>query len=152
MDISSQKKKNGLEICFLVPEVFNKSYSCIFLKHLVDKMIKLDDHIVISNVSQRSGKGGRPALIVNAKNYDVKDLTNTIIQVPRGVVAVWCLLMPKISTNDSVGDIVHIHTTLITQPNVHKDSLCHHYLQFSLISIIFKLFCSFSHSKVSACK
>ena len=28
-------------------------------------IIHLDDHIVISNVYQRKGKGGRPALVVN---------------------------------------------------------------------------------------
>ena len=36
----------------------------------LNQIINLEDHIVISNVSQRSGKGGRPALIVNAKKYD----------------------------------------------------------------------------------
>ena len=39
----------------------------------LNQIINLEDHIVISNVSQRSGKGGRPALIVNSKKYDVKD-------------------------------------------------------------------------------
>ena len=31
----------------------------------LDQIIKLEDHVVISNVSQRSGKGGRPAIIAN---------------------------------------------------------------------------------------
>ena len=49
---------------------------CIFLTESwerenlpLDKVINLPDHKVISNVSQRSGKGGRPALIVNHKKY-----------------------------------------------------------------------------------
>ena len=49
---------------------------CIFLTEswerenlTLDKVINLPDHKVISNVSQRSGKGGRPALIVNHKKY-----------------------------------------------------------------------------------
>ena len=29
------RNKNGLEICFFVPEILNKSYSCIFFKHPV---------------------------------------------------------------------------------------------------------------------
>ena len=33
----------------------------------LSEIIKLEDHIVISNPSQRVGKGGRPALIVNNK-------------------------------------------------------------------------------------
>ena len=31
----------------------------------LDKIIRLDSHTVISNVHQRNGVGGRPALIVN---------------------------------------------------------------------------------------
>ena len=34
----------------------------------LNELIKLDDHIVISNPNQRKGKGGRPALIVNNKS------------------------------------------------------------------------------------
>ena len=33
----------------------------------LNEMIKLNDHIVISNPSQIVGKGGRPTLIVNNK-------------------------------------------------------------------------------------
>ena len=36
MDLGSQKKKNGLEFCFLVPEISNKSYSCIFFNTLYE--------------------------------------------------------------------------------------------------------------------
>ena len=67
----------------------------------LDKVIKLEDHKVFSNFNQRSGKGGRPALIVNHRKYEVQDLTNHIIQIPWGVEAVWCLLTPKNSTHDS---------------------------------------------------
>jgi hypothetical protein len=48
----------------------------------LEKIIDLDDHTVISNVSQRKGNGGRPAIIANSKNYHVQNLTNTLIQVP----------------------------------------------------------------------
>ena len=47
--------------------------------------IKLEDHIVISNVYQRKEKGGRPALIVNYRKYDVEDLTNNVVKIPWGV-------------------------------------------------------------------
>ena len=67
----------------------------------LDKVIKLDDHIIISNVSQRRGKGGRPALIVNKQKYTVQNLTNTVINIPWGVEAIWCVLTPKNVTNDS---------------------------------------------------
>ena len=58
-------------------------------------IIKIENFDVISNVFQRNGSGGRPALIVNKNKYDVTNLTNNIIQIPWGVEAVWCLLSLK---------------------------------------------------------
>ena len=52
---------------------------------------KLEDHFdlenykVVSNIYQREGKGGRPALIVNTENYHVEDITNTLISILWGV-------------------------------------------------------------------
>ena len=52
-------------------------------EHLtLDKIIKLEDHTVISNVVQRIGQGGRPAIIANHKKYHVQNLTNTVVQIP----------------------------------------------------------------------
>ena len=65
------------------------------------EIILLEDHEVISNVHQRTGKGGRPAIIVNKEKYIVQNLTNTFIQIKWGVEAVWCLLTPKNVTQDS---------------------------------------------------
>ena len=56
---------------------------------------------MISNVYQRKGMGGRPAIIVNNKKFLVQNLTNSMIQIPWGVEAVWCLLTPKNVTHDS---------------------------------------------------
>ena len=61
----------------------------------LDQIIHLDNHTVISNVYQRRGQGGRPALVVNNDKYHVQDITNTLINVKWGVEAVWCLLTPK---------------------------------------------------------
>ena len=69
-------------------------------KTLVD-IIKLDDHEIISNVYQRKGKGGRPAIIVNKKKFSVQNLTNTIINIKWGVEVVWCLLTPRNVTANS---------------------------------------------------
>ena len=44
----------------------------------------MENFEVISNVSQRKGKGGRPAIIVDKTNYDVENITNT-----GGVVIPW---------------------------------------------------------------
>ena len=53
----------------------------------LDQIIKLEDHVVISNVFQRKGMGGRPAIIANKRKYEVQDLTNNLIQIPWGVEA-----------------------------------------------------------------
>ena len=58
-------------------------------------IVKADDVEVLSNVHQRTGKGGRPALVVKKDKYFINDLTNTEISIPWGVEAVWGLLTPK---------------------------------------------------------
>ena len=67
----------------------------------LDKIINLEDHTVISNVNQRKGNGGRPAIIANSRKFHIQNLTNTLIQVPWGVEAVWCVLTPKNVKHDS---------------------------------------------------
>ena len=67
----------------------------------LEKLINLDTHQVVSNYSQRRGMGGRPAIFVNKQKFVVKDLTNTLIQIPWGVEVVWTLLSPKASSPDS---------------------------------------------------
>ena len=65
------------------------------------QIVKLEDHTVISNVYQRKGKGGRPAIIANHRKYQVQDITNTVVQIPWGVEAVWCVLTPLNVSHDS---------------------------------------------------
>ena len=57
--------------------------------------IKLDEYQVISNVSQRIGKGWRPVIIAYSQKFDNVNITNSLIQFPWVVEAVWCLLTPK---------------------------------------------------------
>ena len=52
-------------------------------------IIKLKDHEIISNVYQRKGKGGRPAIIVNKNKFIVQNLTNTTINIKWGVEVVY---------------------------------------------------------------
>ena len=61
----------------------------------------LENHEVVSNVYQRKGRGGRPAIIVNKTKFLVQNLTNTIIQVKLGIEIVWCLLTPMNATSKS---------------------------------------------------
>ena len=88
----------------------------------LDKIIKLEDHVVISNVHQRVGMGERPAIIANDKKFHVQNLTNTVIQIPWGVEAVWCLLTPKNITHDSKIQKIAC-CALYSKPNSNKKSL-----------------------------
>ena len=67
------------------------------LEHLID----LEDFKIISNVHQRRGVGGRPAIFVNEKIFEVTNLTNTEVSIPWGVEIVWAVLTPKKVTNAS---------------------------------------------------
>ena len=57
--------------CIFMSESWERDYLTL------DKVIKLDDHIVISNVNQRKGKGGRPAIIANSFFFEVQYITNS---------------------------------------------------------------------------
>ena len=53
------------------------------------------------------GKGGRPALVVSKSKFEIQNLTNTLINIPWGVEAVWALLKPRnISNNSAIQRIV----------------------------------------------
>ena len=76
-------------------------------EHLtLDQVIHLDNYQIISNVHQRTGRGGSPAIIVNESRYYVQNLTNTVISIPQGVEVTWALLTPKqVSANSVVKKI-----------------------------------------------
>ena len=65
-------------------------------------MLDLEDHLVVSNVHQRQGKGGRPALIINNRKYHVQNLTQSVTNIPWGVEVVWALLTPLHTQSDSI--------------------------------------------------
>ena len=69
-------------------------------KTLVDNL-HMENYQVISNVHQRRGKGGRPALVVRSDKFQIQNVTNTLINIPWGVEAVWAVLTPNNVTNDS---------------------------------------------------
>lgn len=85
----------------------------------LEDMINLEDHTVVSNVYQRTGKGGRPALIVNKRKYNVQNLTNTVVEIPWGVEVTWGLLTPKnVSNSSTIQNIVL--GSIYSKPNSRK--------------------------------
>ena len=67
----------------------------------LNDIIEIENFQIVANVSQRKGRGGRPAIVINKEKYTIKELTNTTIHVPWGVEAVWALLTPKNVSHDS---------------------------------------------------
>ena len=64
-------------------------------------IITLQNHQIVSNVFQRKGRGGRPAIIANKNKFLVQNLTNTMINIKWGIEVVWCLLTPINATSKS---------------------------------------------------
>ena len=88
----------------------------------LDKIIQLEDHTIISNVFQRKGAGGRPAIVANHKKFQIQNLTNDLIQIPWGVEAIWCLLTPKGVTRDSKIQKIAC-CAIYCKPNSNKKTL-----------------------------
>ena len=118
----------------LVTFVKEESLDLIFISESLERenlplqeLLKLEDHTVISNVNQRVGIGGRPALIVNNKKFDVQNITNTLVQIPWGVEAVWCVITPKNVSHDSKIQKI-VCCSLYCKPNSKTKTLLHDHI------------------------
>ena len=98
-------------------------------------IIKLPNHTVISNPHQRRGIGGRPALIINNEKYNIKNLTQSFVEVPWGVEATWALVSPKQQTSNSKIKRIAV-CSLYSKPDSRKKSLLLDHIShaFNLIS------------------
>ena len=96
-------------------------------KRLEDHM-KLDDHVTISNIHQRSTNvsGGRPAIIANTTKYKIENLTNTSINIPWGVEITWALLTPKEVSNDSIIQNIVLGAVYVKPRSRKKTALLDH--------------------------
>jgi hypothetical protein len=93
---------------------------------LEEIMKPLNDHTVISNVHQRGGRGGRPALIINSRKYQVQNITQSVISIPWGVEAVWAVITPKgVQNNSIIQRIVCGSVYLTTSARSHVPLLDH---------------------------
>ena len=88
----------------------------------LDQITKLENHQVISNVSQRAGVGGRPVVIANKVKFDIQNVTNKLIKIPWEVEAVCCILTPKNVSHDSKIRKIAC-CSLYSKPDSRKKSL-----------------------------
>ena len=63
-----------------------------------------EEYQIISNPHARTlnRPGGRPAIIIRKHKYTVKNLTNTIVNIPWRVEATWAAITPLNITHDSI--------------------------------------------------
>ena len=120
--------------------VYNKkeSFETFVEEHLIDivfmsesferlnkplnELINIENYSVISNPFQRTGMGGRPALVINNSKHDITNLTNELISIPWGVEAVWATIIAKdVSVNSAISRIVLC--SFYSKPNSNKKSL-----------------------------
>ena len=119
--------------------------SCIFLSESwerpefnLNQLINIEDYSVVSNPHQRVGVGGRPALVINTKQYYVRNLTNTLIDIPWGCEATWALLTPKNVTNASKVQKIAVCSLYCKPDSRTKTKLLDHISQaYSIISTKF---------------
>ena len=71
----------------------------------LEQTIKMDGYQIVKNIKQRSGKGGRPALMINKTKYFIKELCPSLFTVPPTVEATWALLTPKQQIRSEVKQI-----------------------------------------------
>ena len=88
----------------------------------LEEIIHLPNHVVISNPHQRQGVGGRPALIINTTKYHVRNITQSLIDIPWGVEATWAIISPKNITSDSQIQKIAV-CSIYSKPNSKKKSL-----------------------------
>ena len=97
----------------------------------IESLINLNEYEVVSNVYQRKGKGGRPLILANKTKFTVQNLTNSLIDIPWGIEAVWATLTPKQITNSSIIKKIVVGSLYFPPNNKHKslflDHICETY-------------------------
>ena len=90
-------------------------------------VINLENYSVISNPHQRRGQGGRPAIVINNLNFDVEDLTQSVVSVPFGCEIVWGLITLKNATNLSLVKKI-VLASVYVKPLSRKGKLLHDHI------------------------
>ena len=95
----------------------------------LEKVIQMEGYHIVKNVLQRTGKGGKPALIIKKEKYFIKELSPSVITVPPTVEASWALLTPKIQVNPDVKYIAvaSVYYAKRTKRKAFIDHICETY-------------------------
>ena len=107
----------------------------------LDTVIKMKDFCIISNPHQRAASisGGRPAILANTEKFMVDNINQSLVSIPWGVEATWCLLSPKNSSNSSLIKKIAVCSFYCKPGSRKKTVLLDHIAQtFHLLSAKFK--------------
>ena len=63
--------------------------------YTLNDLIQIEHFKIVTNVKQRYGRGGKPAIIANESKYQIKELCPSEVTVPVNVEAVWILIHSK---------------------------------------------------------
>ena len=86
--------------------IFEKCIDLVFVSESWERqdeplanVLDIEDYQVISNPYQRKGVGGKPALIINTKKFNVINPNQSMITIPWGLEIVWAIITPKEVSN-----------------------------------------------------
>ena len=102
----------------------------------ISDLIDIEGYRWVKNVVQRKRKGGKPAILVDEKNFYIKELSPEIITVPINVEAVWILLTPKNSTVNSRIKHIAVASVYYSSTQTRKSDFLDH------ISEAYSILCS----------
>ena len=77
----------------LVSETWDRSHTN--KGKLISDVLEIEGYKWVKNVCQRKRRGGKPAILINEKEYHITELCPDTITVPAEVEAVWALITPK---------------------------------------------------------
>ena len=72
------------------------------LQQLLPDLVEDFEFITNPHARPSGRQGGRPAIIIRKDKYRIKNLTNTLVNIPWGVEATWASITPKNVTQDSL--------------------------------------------------
>ena len=127
-------KEEDIDLC-LISESWERQ------NEPLDTVIKMKDFCIISNPYQRAASisGGRPAILANNQKFIVENITQSLVTIPWGVEATWCMLSPRNITNSSIVKKIAVCSFYCKPGSRKKTKLLDHIAEtFHLLSSKFK--------------
>ena len=126
-------EQTDTSVC-LVSETWDRSHSKS--GKLISDVIDIDGYRWVKNICQRKRRGGKPAILINEREYHITELCPDLITVPVGVEAVWALITPKCKQANTKIKHIAIGSIYYSSTQTKKNAFLDH------IAEAFHLLCS----------